>query len=189
MCCVATSCFRSPRSRILTARAQEIYLEQQLQLGTTGTLAIDSLASEVALMLQEHTQMGGVRPFGVTMLLAGVNAPQHAARPPHGRLAVRSVVEAAIEVQRQSGACLVKLDASGRYSTWRAAAIGKGGLQAEAELARGYRDGMSRADACDLLLSVIHRCNGAGTVAYDVQIGFVEETAICLDLSGERAVH
>ena len=56
------------------------------------------LVRELAAVMQEFTQRGGVRPFGVSLLLAGFdyNGPQ-----------------------------LYQIDPSGSYFAWKASAIGK----------------------------------------------------------------
>ena len=57
------------------------------------------LVREIAAVMQEFTQSGGVRPFGVSLLIAGVDDV--------------------------SGPQLFQVDPSGAYFGWRASAIGK----------------------------------------------------------------
>ena len=62
------------------------------------TIPVSMLVRELAAVMQEFTQRGGVRPFGISLLLAGFdhNGPQ-----------------------------LYQIDPSGSYFAWKASAIGK----------------------------------------------------------------
>ena len=78
-------------SRKQSIKHQVIYEEPVL---------MGNLAREIAKIFQEFTQSGGVRPFGISLLLAGIDSgePQ-----------------------------LFQLDPSGVYHEWKATAIGKNG--------------------------------------------------------------
>jgi 20S proteasome subunit alpha 2 len=54
--------------------------------------------------MQEYTQSGGVRPFGVSLLIAGIDA---------------------------QGPSLYQVDPSGSYWKWKASAIGKNMVNAK----------------------------------------------------------
>jgi 20S proteasome subunit alpha 2 len=82
------------------------------------------LVRELAAVMQEFTQSGGVRPFGISLLLAGFD---------------------------HSGPHLYQIDPSGSFIAWKANAIGKNFVNAKSFLekrcvARG-RDGGVRARA------------------------------------------
>ena len=70
------------------------------------------LVRKVAAVMQEFTQSGGVRPFGVSVLIAGSdhNGPQ-----------------------------LYQVDPSGAYFAWKASAIGKNFANAKTYLEKRYR--------------------------------------------------
>eukprot|EP00939_MAST-03C_sp_MAST-3C-sp1_P003871 g3871.t1 len=70
------------------------------------------LVRKVAAVMQEFTQSGGVRPFGVSVLIAGSddNGPQ-----------------------------LFQVDPSGSYFAWKACAIGKNYANAKTYLEKRYR--------------------------------------------------
>lgn len=119
------------------------------KFGDGARVPVTTLVSEVAFVMQEHTQMAGVRPFGVALLVA--SAEGHGA----GRL--------------------YRIEPSGTYSAWRACAIGKGSAKAEAILQEEFRESMDRESAVELVLSVILRCTPQTIISReDVEIAFVE---------------
>jgi len=77
--------------------------------------------------MQEATQSGGVRPFGVSILVAGwdehTNTPQ-----------------------------LYQVDPSGSYFPWKATAIGKSATSAKTFLEKRYAEGLELEDAVHVAL-------------------------------------
>jgi 20S proteasome subunit alpha 2 len=69
--------------------------------------------------MQEFTQSGGVRPFGVSLLIAGVD---------------------------DEGPQLYQVDPSGAYFGWRASAIGKNFTNAKTFLEKRYSEDMELED-------------------------------------------
>jgi 20S proteasome subunit alpha 2 len=78
------------------------------------------LVREVAAIMQEYTQSGGVRPFGVSLLIGGVD---------------------------DDGPQLFQVDPSGAYFAWRATAIGKNFANAKTFLEKRYSEEMELEDA------------------------------------------
>ena len=78
------------------------------------------LVREVAAIMQEYTQSGGVRPFGVSLLIGGVD---------------------------DDGPQLFQVDPSGAYFAWRATAIGKNYANAKTFLEKRYSEEMELEDA------------------------------------------
>lgn len=78
------------------------------------------LVREIAAIMQEFTQSGGVRPFGVSLLYAGFD---------------------------EDGPHLYQIDPSGAYFGWKATAIGKDSVNAKTFLERRYTDEMELEDA------------------------------------------
>jgi len=76
------------------------------------SIPVLQLVRKVAAVMQEFTQSGGVRPFGVSVLIAGSdhNGPQ-----------------------------LYQVDPSGAYFAWKASAIGKNFANAKTYLEKRYR--------------------------------------------------
>jgi len=81
---------------------------------------VGQLVKATAGVMQEYTQSGGVRPFGVSLLVAGYddNGPQ-----------------------------LFQVDPSGTYFAWKATAIGKRFQDAKNFLEKRYNDEMELDDA------------------------------------------
>ena len=75
---------------------------------------------ETALIMQEYTQSGGVRPFGVSCLVAGYD---------------------------DDGPQLFQVDPSGAAFGWKATAIGKNYINAKNFLERRYNEDMELDDA------------------------------------------
>lgn len=75
---------------------------------------------DIAAVMQEFTQSGGVRPFGVSLLVAGID---------------------------DDGPQLYQVDPSGAYFGWRASAIGKNFSNAKTFLEKRYSEDMELEDA------------------------------------------
>ncbi len=80
--------------------------------------------------MQLITQYGGLRPFGVSMLLAGVD---------------------------KSGIHLLETDPSGTLFEWKAQAIGRGATLANKILNQKWKDNMSEKEALGLALDIIDK--------------------------------
>lgn len=59
--------------RVLTRKAADTALEYRRKFGGSTHVPIGTLVSKLAEVLQDYTQMGGVRPFGVALLVAGID--------------------------------------------------------------------------------------------------------------------
>lgn len=81
---------------------------------------MSQLTREIASTMQEFTQSGGVRPFGVSMLVAGYD---------------------------EDGPQLYQVDPSGSYWAWKASAIGKNSVNAKTFLEKRYDPTMELEDA------------------------------------------
>jgi len=81
------------------------------------SIPVTQLVRETAAVMQEFTQSGGVRPFGVSLLIAGYddNGPQ-----------------------------LYQVDPSGSYFSWKASAMGKNVSNAKTFLEKRYLEGRLR---------------------------------------------
>lgn len=84
------------------------------------------MVQEVAKTVQEATQSGGVRPYGVSLLIAGWD--QH------------------------YGYGLYQVDPSGAYFPWKATAIGKGSTSAKTFLEKRWTDDLELDDAIHIAL-------------------------------------
>lgn len=85
------------------------------------------LVQDVARVVQEATQSGGVRPYGVSLLVAGWD--EHTDQP-----------------------SLYQVDPSGSYFPWKATAIGKSATSAKTFLEKRYTEGLELEDAIHVAL-------------------------------------
>lgn len=159
-------------SRILARCAQEWCLRYQLKFGSDAVVPLTALVSELALLMQEYTQMAGVRPFGVALLVAGFE-PEDNAKSPQDDPSFGTDEDSGRPQSR-----LYKLEPSGRYSAWKAAAIGKGSAAAENILQREHKRVKDRNGALDFALSVVLRCASSETKRADIELAFVENGRI-----------
>ena len=90
------------------------------ELSYNEPILLSNLCRNMAATVQEYTQSGGVRPFGISVLVAGINDGK-----PH----------------------LYQIDPSGAYYEWKAAAIGKNAENAKIFLEKRYSETMELEDA------------------------------------------
>jgi 20S proteasome subunit alpha 2 len=83
-------------------------------------IPVGQLVREVASVMQEYTQSGGVRTFGVSLLIAGYD---------------------------DTGPHLYQVDPSGSYWAWKASAIGKNMINANTFLEKRYSKDIELEDA------------------------------------------
>ncbi|KAJ3091429.1 Proteasome subunit alpha type-2 [Quaeritorhiza haematococci] len=91
-----------PDARVLVDKARKAAQQYKRVYMEDPPTAI--LVKEVASIMQEFTQSGGVRPFGVSLLIAGYD---------------------------ENGPTLYQVDPSGSYFAWKATAIGKNMINAK----------------------------------------------------------
>lgn len=89
-----------------------------------------SIAHVIGDRMQISTLYAGLRPYGVSFLLGGVD---------------------------KSGAHLIESDPSGMLYEWRAAAIGRGAVLANKILRQRWKADMSEKDAISLVVDVINK--------------------------------
>ncbi len=107
-----------PDFRVLVRKGQKKAAAYALAYGET--IPVLQLVRDIAAVMQEFTQSGGVRPFGVSLLVAGVD---------------------------DDGPQLYQVDPSGAYFAWRASAIGKNFTNAKTFLEKRYAEDMELEDA------------------------------------------
>ncbi|XP_028409166.1 proteasome subunit alpha type-2-like [Dendronephthya gigantea] len=107
-----------PDCRLLVKRARKIAL--QYFLIYHEQIPTSQLVHRIASVMQEYTQSGGVRPFGVSLLIAGWDED----RP-----------------------YLFQCDPSGAYFAWKATAMGKNHLNGRTFLEKRYNDELELEDA------------------------------------------
>merc|ERR1719282_654587 len=108
----------NPDSRVLVHKARK--LAQKYYRTYKEDIPVSQIVKQIADVMQEYTQSGGVRPFGVSLLVAGFD---------------------------ESGPALYQVDPSGSYWGWKASAIGKNMLNAKTFLEKRYNDDIELEDA------------------------------------------
>jgi len=109
-------------------------------------IEIRALVKDIADRKQRFTQVAGIRPYGVGLLMAGMD---------------------------NSEPRLFETDPSGAIREWKAHAIGRGSRAAEKILQSEYRDGMSKEKAMELAIKAL-RAGEPNISAKNVEIGVVE---------------
>jgi len=109
-----------PDYRVLIKAARK--LASQYYLTYQEEIPPSQLVQRIAGVMQEYTQSGGVRPFGVSLLLAGWDLDEE--RP-----------------------YLYQCDPSGAYFAWKATAMGKNHINGKTFLEKRYSDELELEDA------------------------------------------
>ncbi|SCV01996.1 LAME_0G19900g1_1 [Lachancea meyersii CBS 8951] len=121
------------------------------------------LVSEVAKIMQEATQSGGVRPFGVSLLVAGHD--------------------------EHNGYTLYQVDPSGSYFPWKATAIGKGSTAAKTFLEKRWNDELELEDAIHIALLTLKESVEGEFNGDSIEIAVVgEENQQLLGFTGDDSV-
>ena len=79
------------------------------------------LCKQVADVFQEYSHSGGVRPFGVSLIVGGYD--------------------------EEDGPQIFQIEASGTFYCWKATALGRGSKEARSFLEKTYSDDMDIGDA------------------------------------------
>ena len=90
-------------------------------------IEISALVKDISDRKQRFTQIGGIRPFGISLLVGGMNETSH----------------------------LFETDPSGTLREWKAHAIGRGSKEARKVLTEEYKDSMQKDKAIDLALKAL----------------------------------
>lgn len=106
------------------------------------------VVTHAASVMQEYTQSGGVRPFGVSLLVAGWD---------------------------HEGPQLFQVDPSGAYFAWRATAIGKNYVNAKNFLEKRYSDDMELDDAVHTALLTLRESFEGELNEHNIEVAVVGE--------------
>jgi len=133
-----------PDFRVLTRLARK---ETQTYYRTyKESVPVSQLVRETATTMQEFTQQGGVRPFGVSLLMAGYD---------------------------DRGPNLYQVDPSGSYFAWKASAIGKNMVNAKTFLEKRYSEDMELEDAIHTAILTLKEGFDGQISAENIEIGIV----------------
>jgi 20S proteasome subunit alpha 2 len=136
-------------------KSAQVYMKQY---GTVQPLRM--LVKDVASVCQEYTQRGGVRPFGVSLLIVGLEA---------------------------DGTCgLYQVDPSGAYFAWKATAIGKNYVSAKNFLEKRWSLDMELEDAIHTALLTLREGFEGEMTAHNIEVA-VCKAATSLQGSGSSS--
>ena len=113
------------RSQVDNAR----FFSQSNRMIYDEPIEVESVAKHLADQCQQFTQYAGVRPFGVALIIAGIN---------------------------KSGGSIFLTDPSGTYISYDAVAIGSGSEQVTEYLEKYYKKDMSLEEAASLAIESIY---------------------------------
>ncbi|KAJ1676481.1 Proteasome subunit alpha type-2, partial [Spiromyces aspiralis] len=132
----------SPDFRVIVSKARKIAQEYKFEMGEYPPAIV--MVKKIASVCQEFTQMGGVRPFGISILVAGFDG---------GRPA------------------LYQVDPSGLYFRWKATAIGKNFVRTKEFLERRYTEETTEADDIGTVISAFKEYSESEVTEDSLAIG------------------
>lgn len=108
------------------------------------------LVQEIAKVMQESTQSGGIRPFGVSLLVGGYD-------------------------QHSDSFQLYQVDPSGSYFPWKATAIGKSSVSAKTFLEKRWNENLELDDAIHVALLALKESVDGELTGENLDISVVSE--------------
>ncbi len=114
-------------------------------------IEVNALIKEIADRNQRFTQMAGLRPYGVSLLIAGSDGNAH----------------------------LYETDPSGTIREWKAHAIGRGSLKAAKVLQTGFKENLTKDQAVNLALKAL-KAGEENLSSNNLEIGIIEDRKSCV---------
>jgi len=138
------------------------------------------LVQDVARVMQEATQSGGVRPYGVSLLIAGWDdgvEPEQEEQKAADDMAVDADAPKKPSSKTggilKGGPSLYQVDPSGSYFPWKATAIGKSATSAKTFLEKRYTEGLELEDAVHIALLTLKETIEGEMNGDTVEIGII----------------
>lgn len=138
-----------PDFRVIVSNARKN--SQKYYLTYREIQPVEQVVRESAQLMQEYTQSGGVRPFGVSCLVAGYD---------------------------DEGPQLFQVDPSGSWFGWKATAIGKNYINAKNFLERRYNDDMELDDAVHIALLTLRESYEGEMTEHNIEVAVVGEDRV-----------
>ncbi len=142
ICVTASGLIADARRLVDTARIES----QKHRITYNEAPAVDSIARSVCDLMQLYTQYGGIRPFGVSLLIAGVDS---------------------------QGPKLFEAEPSGAMTAYRADSIGTNKKEVDELLEKGYKDTLVLDDAIKLAIEAIKATQDEKLLSENVEISYV----------------
>ncbi|XP_053213723.1 proteasome subunit alpha type-2-like [Panonychus citri] len=131
-----------PDYRLLVRKARKI--AQKYALMYSEPIPTSQLVQRVAYIMQEYTQSGGVRPFGVSLLIAGWDKDKPS---------------------------LFQCDPSGAYFAWKATALGKNHVNGKSFLEKRYSEDLELEDAIHTAILTLKEGFEGQMTADNIEVG------------------
>lgn len=144
----------APDFRVLVKKARK--KAQEYYKVYKENIPVSQLVREVASVMQEFTQSGGVRPFGVSLLIAGYD---------------------------DKGPQLYQADPSGAYWAWKASAVGKNFLHAGTFLEKRYSEEMEVEEAIHTAILTLKEGFEGAVDENNIEIGVIRDDCKFVKLS------
>lgn len=135
----------SSDARVLLNRAR--VQAQSNRLTYDEPIDIDALTRGIGDTMQLYTQNGGVRPFGLSIIFAGVD---------------------------KRGPQVLQVDPSGAYWKYKAVAIGAGSDAVKEILEKEYRPNCKIEEAVEIAVSSLYKTAETGIVAENIRVATIE---------------
>ncbi|XP_037050187.1 proteasome subunit alpha type-2 [Bradysia coprophila] len=135
-----------PDYRLLVKQARK--MAQNYYLTYREPIPVAQLVQRVATLMQEYTQSGGVRPFGVSLLICGWDSD----RP-----------------------YLFQCDPSGSYFAWKATAMGKNSINGKTFLEKRYNKDLELDDAVHTTILTLKEGFEGQITADNIEVGICDQ--------------
>merc|ERR1711893_79777 len=137
-----------PDYRVLVRRARKMV--QDYQLMYEEQIPTAQIVQRVASVMQEYTQSGGVRPFGVSLLIAGWDEDEE---KPY----------------------LYQSDPSGAYFAWKATAMGRNFVNGKTFLEKRYNEDLELEDAIHTAILTLKESFEGQMTEDNIEIGICNQ--------------
>ena len=145
---IAVSAGITSDARVLVEKAR--ILSQQHRMTYDSPPTTESIVRDIADVKQQFTQYGGARPFGVSMLFAGINGEP----------------------------VLYTTDITGNYLKYKANAIGENDEKIRKLLRAKYQEGLTKKEGVKLALDIFKEIQGEEFSVERFDAGILEEGKI-----------
>lgn len=141
-----------PDFRLLVRQARKI--AQNYYMIYNESIPTSQLVQRIAGVMQEYTQSGGVRPFGVSLLICGLEESASGETIP----------------------LLFQCDPSGAYFAWKATAMGKNSVNGKTFLEKRYTEDMELDDAVHIAILTLKEGFEGQMNESNIEVGICDAT-------------